>query len=658
MRRLLEIDKTTIGGSPTLTPVRFVGSEGLSQLYAYRLTAMCETAGISPKDALGKSVTVSIAADEEGSPRIVNGLIVGMKALGRRIAPDEYAFEFEIAPALWLLSLNTDCRIFQNKTPADIIKEVLKPYARDVAAEFKIQKATAKREYCVQYNETDLDFIMRLASEEGVFFNVRYKDGGAPNFDQVVEFADHTGAYVKCADAQVDFHPDAEMVGGIHAWSAADRLHTSEWRLSDYNEIDSETDLETKASARDKDRAASDSKRYLYHGRYQERSGGERLAGVRMDQEEIEERLYEGAGLYMHFAPGETFSFAEKPPGMDVESSVLIAVDHDAIDYSGYQEIQSDAPGRDLLMTVEDAVVRFSRYRNVFRCIPSKQVFRPPPPDRPRAMPGLQRALVVGDEEDVNKDFTTDKHARVHVKFLWDRSGTKGSTASCWLRVAQSWAGPGYGAIFIPRAGMEVLVDFIEGDPDRPIVVGSVYNDVNTPPFDLPDARKISGFRTQSIGSSTKIFNELKFVDESDKELVFISAGKDFTRYVKNDDELKVDNKQSRTIKADRTVKISEGNDALAITKGDQSVKLDAGQSTLEAAKKIEFKVGQSTITLTPDGVTIKATKISIEGQMSAEMKAVQVSVKGSAQTKVSSPMTEVSGDGMLTLKGGLTKIN
>ena len=281
---------------------------------------------------------------------------------------------------------------------------------------------------------------------------------------------------------------------------------------------------------------------------------------------------------------------------------------------------------------------------------------------------GPQTALVTGKS---GEEIWTDKYGRVKVQFYWDREGKKDDNSSCWIRVSHPWAGKSFGAVQIPRIGEEVVVDFLEGDPDCPLITGRVYNAEQTVPYTLPANQTQSGLKTRSSknGGSAN-FNELRFEDKKGSEDIYFHAEKDFHRFVENNDDLQVGNNQTIKIKNDRTEEVTDGNEKVTIARGNrnveismgneallikmgnqstklnmgnQSTKLDLGKSETEALQSIELKVGQSSVKLDQMGVTIKGMMIKIEGQ-------IMVQVKGL--------MTQVNGDAMLTLKGGITMIN
>jgi type VI secretion system secreted protein VgrG len=308
-------------------------------------------------------------------------------------------------------------------------------------------------------------------------------------------------------------------------------------------------------------------------------------------------------------------------------------------------------------------------YQNSFTSIPASTNFRPSRITPKPMIHGIQTALVVGPS---GEEIWTDKYGRVKVQFYWDREGKKDDKSSCWIRVGHPWSGKNWGAIHIPRIGQEVLVSHMEGDPDRPLITGMVYNAETMPPYGLPDNKTQSGIKTRSSkNGGSDNFNELRFEDKKDQEEVYFHAEKDFNRVVENNDSLKVgfdkkddgnqsieifnnqdvkigtsqskDGSQTIQIWKNRSTELKMGNDDLHLDMGNQTTKLDLGQSQTEAMQSIELKVGQSSIRLDQMGVTIKGMMITIEGQMMTEVKGM---------------MTQVIGNAMLQAQGAITMIN
>jgi type VI secretion system secreted protein VgrG len=388
-----------------------------------------------------------------------------------------------------------------------------------------------------------------------------------------------------------------------------------------------------------------------------------------MQQEAIPGLLIEGSGNCRHFTAGHQFTFDQHFNANG--NYILTRIEHE-VDLSGTYFPSSTPVGE--------------MYRNRFQCIPQALSYRPVRKYAKPRINGLQKAVVVGPS---GQEIFTDQYSRVKVQFLWDRLGKNDANSSCWIRVASFWAGKQWGLVHIPRIGQEVLVDFLEGDPDQPIIVGSVYNAAQMPPYLLPDNMTQSGLKSRSTLQGTiDQFNELRFEDKKGSEEIYFHAEKNFTRIVENNDLLQVgyqvkdgahqsdDGSQTIKIYKDRTETLETGNETVTIAKGsrthniktddtltvegkqtititgdqtitiktgNRSVTISTGGSTTEAATSIVLKVGGNSITIDQAGITVKGTMISIQGQATLEAK---------------SPMTTVKGDGMLTLKGGVTMIN
>jgi type VI secretion system secreted protein VgrG len=343
-------------------------------------------------------------------------------------------------------------------------------------------------------------------------------------------------------------------------------------------------------------------------------------------------------------------------------------------------------------------------YSNTFQCIPDTVTFRPARLTPRATVHGPQTAVVVGKS---GEELYVDKYGRIKVQFFWDRLGKKDENSSCWVRVAENWAGKQWGTVFLPRIGQEVLVDFLEGDPDRPIITGRVYNAEQMPPYGLPANQTVSVIKSRSSkGGQPENFNELRFEDKKDSEEIYFHAEKDFNRVVENndtlkvgsskakdgsqtieiyknrtetvktgdekvtlekgsrdhqikkDDSLKVEGKQTIEITGDQTVTVKSGNRSVTIQSGNDSLKVSAGTSTTEAAQSIELKVGGSSIKIDPAGITLKGGMIKIEATGVMEAKGATVKIEGSGMLEAKSPMTQVNGDGVLILKGGVVMVN
>jgi type VI secretion system secreted protein VgrG len=354
-----------------------------------------------------------------------------------------------------------------------------------------------------------------------------------------------------------------------------------------------------------------------YPGGYTDKGQGDNLTRLRMEEEEAPYGEIDAQGACRHFSPGARFTLIRHDLPNERGEFAIATTHHRAADYTHFV-------GRDIS----------SHYANSFSCIPASAQFRPPRLTPRPVVHGPHTAVVVGPK---GEEIYCDKYGRVKVQFHWDRYGNKDDKSSCFVRVAQWLAGPQWGSIFTPRIGMEVIVDFLEGDPDRPIIVGTVYNGDNMPPYALPDNKTQSGFKSRSsTGGGSGNSNELRFEDKKGEEDVVLHAEKDCHRSVEHDDDLKVGNDQTIIIHNNRTETVEQGNDTVTISTGDRSINVSLGSSSLEAMQKITLTVGTSSITIDPTSITLQAMMITIQGEVS----------------------TQITGGAMLTLQGGITTIN
>jgi type VI secretion system secreted protein VgrG len=675
-------------GPDKLVLTGFEGVEQMSRLFSYRLEMVSEDRAIGAKDIIGQSVSVAVGPPDK--KRWFNG-IVRRWEMGGDFGRQYRAYTAEVVPKFWLLTRRTNLRLFQHLSTPDILKKVMTGF--DVA--WQLNETYEPRNYCTQYRETDFDFVSRLMEEDGLLYYFKHSEGS----HQLV-VTDQKSNWFDCADSEVEYRTDLDassLVAYVNGWVPGYAYRSGKLTMRDQNFQKPSDNLEQSKTTLLEVAAFKEQELYdIDYGDYAvfdgiDKSGGEQaaelqkvssataqIAKIRMEAEEAEYENIDGAGSCRSFSPGGKFKLKKHVYAEQQNKGyVLTAVRHSASDLS-------HLPGEGGPPT----------YANSFSCITTDRQWRPPRmTPRPRVQ-GPHTAFVVGPS---GEEIFTDKYGRVKVQFMWDRQGKKDSDSSCWLRVAQLWAGKNWGAIFIPRIGMEVIVDFLEGDPDRPIITGCVYNAESMPPYTLPDNKTQSGLKTRSsTKGGTADFNELRFEDKKGSEDIYFHAQKDFHRFVENDDDLKVEHDQTIEVKNNRTETVKEGNetvtiktgtrshtvegdetltvntgnrkvqvktgnddhlvdtgnrsttvktgnDTLTIKTGNQTTKIDLGKQEVEAMTSIELKVGQNSVKIDQSGVTIKGLNVKIEGTMIFEAK---------------SPMSTVKGDGMLTLKGGVTMIN
>jgi len=663
--RLLSV-KTTLGETELLLE-RFSGTESLSQPFEFKLTLLSTNDAVDIKSLLRTAVTVTLIM-ADNTKRYFNGLFASLTQAkaGSDIKatpvkggignPDEEfaVYEAIMVPKFWFLSLDADCKIFQNMTVQAIVEKVLGDKGVTDYS-FRLNGNYPAREYCVQYRESTFNFISRLLEEEGIFYFFEHTDT-----KHTLVFADKSSVLPTCpgqAAAEYSYGKEGWVGKGEEGVASLERIEsafTGKAALTDYY-------FETPSLSLMSTLADSNEEAYDYPGEYTTKDDGDRYVRLRLEEREALQFVVNGTSRCRAFRPGVNFKLKGHFRKDTNQDYFLTSLVHEAWD-STYRQNKEKA----------------HYYKNSFTAIPKSVPYRPPR-DTPRpTVHGLQPALVVGK---TGEEIWVDKYGRVKVQFYWDRLGKKNEDSSCWVRVSQIWAGKNWGWMTIPRIGQEVLVDFLEGDPDRPIIVGRVYNADQMPPWTLPDNQTQSGILTRSSkGGTGENANYIQFEDKTDSEQINVWAQKDMNTTVENNDTqhvmvdrtINVDGKHTETIVKDTTITITEGNHSttvqtgnqtIEINKGNQSTTLDMGnqsitlnmgnQSTqldmgnvsvncdlgaieMKATTSITLTCGDSSITLTPAAIEISSTIISISGDA----------------------VVEVAGDAMLDLSGGITMIN
>jgi type VI secretion system secreted protein VgrG len=578
-------------GPDALIATYFEADEHLSQLFRFRLELLSKQT-IQPKDILGKGITVelqTLEGTEEKKRRVFHGIVVRF-APGPMWRNGYRNFHAELVPWTWFLTRTTDCRIFENKKAPDIIEKIFQDLGfSDFEKHMTEQHPT--REYCVQFRETDFNFVSRLMEEEGIFYFFKHEKG-----KHTMVLADNKSAYLDCEDKEVAYTDHPTVKKHIGRWEPAYSYRSGKWTQRDYNFKTPQDKLEVKKNTLLDTPKAQSYELYDFPGVYTKKGDGEGLTKLRMEEEETSYHRVDGESDCWSFLPGHTFKLTKHDcKDEENKSYVLTSVRHVAADNSHFT---SEGPGRE--------------YRNSFACIPDSVVYRPPRTTPKPVVHGIQTAVVTGPS---GEDIHTDEYARVRVRFFWEREGMD----SLWARVSQPWAGKTWGVQFIPRIGMEVVVDFLEGDPDRPVIVGTVYNADNMPPYKLTDNKTQSGCKTRSTtGGGDSNFNELRFEDKKGSEEVYFHAEKDFKRVVENNDSLKVGydkmspGKQDIEIFGNRTTTIETGNDNLTLKVGSKTTTVMAGSITYTAMQSITLQCGASIISMTPASISLTSGAITL----------------------------------------------
>lgn len=578
-------------GADALIATYFEGEENLSQLFRYSLELLSKQT-IQPKDILGKGITVELKTVEgtkEVQRRLFHGIVVRFTP-GPMWRNGYRQFHAELVPWTWFLTRTTDCRIFENKKAPDIIEQIFQDLGFS-DFEMRMSESHPEREYCVQFRETDFNFVSRIMEEEGIFYFFKHEKG-----KHTMVLADNKSAYLDCEDKEIAYTDHPTVKKHISRWHPAYSYTSGKWTQRDYNFKTPKDKLEAMKNTLLDTPKAQTYELYDFPGLYTKKGDGDELTKRRMEEEETGYHRVEGESDCFSFLPGHKFKLTEHDcKDEENKGYVLTSVRHTATDNSHFT---NEGPSQE--------------YRNSFACIPDSVVFRPPRTTQKPVVHGIQTAVVTGPG---GEDIHTDEYARIRVRFFWEREGMD----SLWARVVQPWAGNKWGVQFIPRIGMEVVVDFLEGDPDRPVIVGAVYNADNMPPYPLTGNKTQSGWKSRSTtGGGSSDFNELRFEDKKGQEEIYFHAEKDFKRVVENNDSLKVGfdkmmpGKQDIEIFGNRTTTIETGNDDLTLKLGSKTTKVLLGSITYMAMQSITLQCGASSITLTPASISLVSPAISL----------------------------------------------
>jgi len=539
-------------------------SEQLGRLFQFDLDLLSSDPEIKLQDIVGQNVTVRYTRPD-GESRYFNGFVNQFSQAG--VHGNLFVYRATLRPWFWFLTRTADCRIFQNKTVPDIIKEVFRDRG---FSDFEDTLSGSYREWenCVQYRETDFNFVSRLMEQEGIYYYFVHEDG-----KHTLVLSDSISSHETVPGYEEASYYQPE---GSEHW---DREHISDWSLNqiiqpgvyalnDYDFKKPRANLEVKSSMpREHDQA--DFEIYDYPGEYKESSDGETYARARLEELQAQYEEVQGQGNVAGLMTGCLFKLTNYVRE-DQNREYLIT----AANYSlGPQEYESGFAGGS-----------GSVFSCSFTAIDKQQAFRAPRITPKPVVQGPQTAIVVGK---AGEEIWTDKYGRVKVQFHWDRYGKEDENSSCWVRVSHPWAGKNWGAVAIPRMGQEVIVSFREGDPDQPIITGRVYNDDNMPPYELPANATQSGVKTRSSKQGTPDnFNELRFEDKKGSEEVYIHAEKDQNNIVENNKTISVGNDQSQTITNNKTTKV--GVNHTENIGGNMKLKIDGSQDIAITGNKKE----------------------------------------------------------------------
>ena len=559
--------------------------EALSELGETTLTLLSERKDIRASELLGKPATLTMALRDDG-PRHLGGYVTRFSQTG--FEGRHTVYQMTLRPWLWLLTRTADCRIFQEMTVPDIVKQVFDdhPVARH---EFKLMRAYRPWTYCVQYRETDFNFIARLLENEGIYWYFTHDEGG------------HTLVLTDAASAH-DCAPGCESLpfyagGGntppaleyVDTWIAQESLKPGKVVITDYDFERPSASLETQ-----QDRARgydlSDGEVFDYPGGYLQTADGTQYAEDRLDEIQSACARYDGDTNAQGVCTGHLLSL-ERHPRDDQNAKYLITSTTIQLRQAATESASGD-----------------SELRCRFAAIPADQQFRPERRTPKPMAPGPQTAIVTGP---AGEEIFTDKYGRVKVQFHWDRRGQRNETSSCWIRVSQPWAGKGWGGVSIPRIGQEVVVDFVEGDPDQPLITGRVYNAEQMPPYGLPAAAVISGIKSKTHKGAG--YNEMSMDDTAGKEMITIHGQYDMATTIEHDQTSTIHNNRTDTVDVDDAETV--GNNQTQTVGVNQSISIGADRSkTIGANETVSIGANRTESVASNETITIGAHRTETVG--------------------------------------------
>lgn len=576
-------------GKDVLVLARVDATEGLSEMFEVRVEALSEQSGVNFDSIIGRNC--SITFDNYGEERFLCGILVEAQAIGVREAL--WAYRLVLRPWIWLMGRKAKCKIFKDKNPKDIIKEVMRDYNSDI--QDSAEGTYPKLEYCVQYRETDLAFVSRLMELYGIYYYFKHERG-----KHTLVLADSRSGHA--AGAKLLFNPDVDLTHRdseyLTHWTSERRFRSGKVTLRDYDYLNPTKNLEV---AKEGSEAYFKSKLELYDypRKYTERDQGEKFAKIRLEAEQALDHRRHGAGGALSLSPGKLFSLEWHPQAEENREYLVVRCAHTYVTehyrsgasaisdqaYFGNYEVQpADCPFRALAVTPK-AIVQ-----------------------------GTHTGVVASDN--AGEEIDVDEHGRILVHFFWERDTKMHSRR---VRVAQLWAYKQWGFQYIPRVGMEVVVVYEEGDPDLPLVIGTVYNGDNKYPYTPKENKTQSGVKSNSSKGGNG-YNEFMFEDLKHEEFIRMHAEKDHNVVVRNQETWKIGEIFNPPVGSpSRETTLENGDDKLEVKKGDQNVKIGMNQDvkvglsiTVEAGTKIELVCGASRITMTPASITINAPMVFI----------------------------------------------
>jgi type VI secretion system secreted protein VgrG len=627
-----------------LLPRVVTGRERFSEPYRYDLHLLSEQGDINPDEILGKTVCASYQLPTGGGTRYFHGFVTEFGQVGYRNRLHEY--QAIVRPWFWLLTRTADCRIFQQRTVPEIFQEVCKAWGF-TDYKLKLNGTYPKWDYCVQYRETDFNFLSRLLEQEGIYYFFEHSESS-----HVMVLADDSSAHqAQPGYESVPFYPPGTPDSRrerdhLSAWSFTKSVLSGAYATTDFDFKQPRASLlSTETIGRKHQQANFEIFDYPAELAVMQSDQSKRVAKLRIQELQSPHMVLRGQGDAAGLATGRRFKLTQYPrEDLNIEyliTGVGLSFSSDAFD-TGVDDTESE-------------------FSCSIEAVDARTPFRPARVTPKPVVHGAQTAMVVGPK---GEEIYTDEHARVKVQFHWDRHGKVDENSSCWIRVAQVWAGKGWGALHIPRISQEVIVSFLEGDPDRPIITGRVYNGESKSPYDLPANKTQSGIKSRSSkeGGAAN-FNELRFEDKKGSEQVYLHAEKnqdivvenDETHSVGHDRKKDIGNDETTNVKHDRTETV--GNDEKITISGNRTESVTKDETITISGNRTESVSKDEKITISgarTESVT-KDETISISGNRT-ESVSKDESVKISQNQKLDvggNRTASVSKDETISVTGG-----
>jgi len=593
------------------------GRETLGRLFSYEVDLLSEDESLDLSELLGQPATV-VLERTDGSVREFNGFVTHFALVGQH--GNFVRYRATLKPWLWFLSQTRNCRIFQSQTVPDVVKTIFRDHGFSDFEESFSNEAYRTWEYLVQYRESDLNFVSRILEQEGIHYFFKHEDG-----KHILVLADSNNAHApNVGYERVPYFPplgrERRQEEHLDAFTTARQIRPGKFMARDWKFKTPEILKANVGSPLES--AHAEYELYDYPGDFTNQDEADLQVRLRLEEHQVEFETVQGGGPVRGLTAGCRFAMTQFPRDDQNREYIVLSASYEI----RVSEYESNSP--------ED---REPIFRFQFTAIDAKHPYRVPRLTRKPIVEGPQTATIVGPDK---ADIYTDEWGRVKVKFHWDRKEESNQDSSCWIRVSQVWAGQNWGAMHIPRLGQEVIVDFLEGDPDRPIITGRVYNQQQFPPYALPDNATQSGIKSRSTagssdgGATDSNFNELRFEDKKGSEEVYMQAEKDMTTLIKHDRTTTIQRNDTLNITGDQFIKI-HGNLSMIVegvtekTNPDKAKpvksslgvtgahRIDASDTIdIQAPNKITLTCGGSTITMTPDRIVLHAgggTEIALD---------------------------------------------